>query len=86
MNDAGIFSMEKRTGYWIDMSLKSERAGFRFYGRGTMHQLFINGKGIGLQCMSYAKEDEQTIADTAAKLNKPLCQQVLNSLVLEQAY
>ena len=86
MHGAGTFTMEQRTGYWIDMSVKLERAGFRMYERGTMHQLFINGKAVGLLCMSYAKEDEHQIADAAAKLNKPICQQVLNSLALEQAY
>ena len=86
LHDTGTFTMEQRTGYWVDMSVRLERAGFRMYERGTMHQLFINGKAVGLLCMSYAKENEPRIADAAAKLNKPLCQQVLNSLVLEQAY
>ncbi len=86
MHGAGTFTMEQRTGYWIDMSVKLERAGYRMYERGTMHLLFMNGKAVGLLCMSYAKEDEPQIADAAAKLNKPICQQVLNSLVLEQAY
>lgn len=86
MHDSGTFTMEKRTGYWIDMSMEFERAGFRMYERGSIHQLFINGKAVGLMCMSYAKEDEPQQADAAAKLNKPICQQVLNSLVLEQAY
>jgi hypothetical protein len=48
MHDAGTFTMEQRTGYWLDMSVKLERAGFRMYERSTMHQLFINGKSIGL--------------------------------------
>lgn len=86
LHDAGTFTMEQRTGYWLDMSAKLERAGFRMYQRGTMHQLFINGKAVSLQCFSYADESQPRIADAAAKLNKPLCQQVLNSLVLEQAY
>jgi truncated hemoglobin YjbI len=86
MHDSGTFTMEKRTGYWIDMSLELERAGFRMYERGSIHQLFINGKAVGLMCMSYSKVDKPQQADAAAKLNKPICQQVLNSLVLEQAY
>ena len=86
MHDAGTFTMEQRTGYWVDMSMKVERAGFRAYERGSLHQLFINGKAVGLMCMSYAKEGEPQQADAAAKQNKPICQQVLNSLVLEQAY
>lgn len=85
-HDVGTFTMEQRSGYWVDMSVKLERAGLRMYGRGTMHQLFINGKAVGLLCTSYSKEDEPQKANAAAKLNKPICQQVLNSLVLEQAY
>lgn len=86
MHDSGTVTLEKRTGYWIDMSVKLERAGVRMYQRGTMHQLFIKGKAVGLLCMSYSKQDEPQKADAAAKLIKPICQQVLNSLVLEQAY
>ena len=85
MRDAGTFALEKRTGFWVDMSLNMERVGVRMYARGSMHQLFINGKWMQLQCMSYAKETEPNKADAAARLNKPICHQALNSLVLEQA-
>lgn len=86
LHDSGTVTLENRTGYWVEMSMKLERAGFRMYGRGYMYQIFINGKAVGLMCMSYFKEDEVQKADAAAKLNKPVCQQALNSLVLEQAY
>lgn len=86
VHDSGNITLENRTGYWVDMSVKLERAGFHMYERGYLYQLFINGKAIGLMCMSLSKEDEPQKADIAAKLNKPVCQQVLNSLVLDQAY
>ncbi len=85
-HEAGTFSMEKRTGFWVDMSVRLERAGIRMYQRSRIHQLFINGKAVGLMCMSFSRQDEPQKADAAAKLNKPICQQVLNSLVLDQAY
>jgi hypothetical protein len=63
-----------------------ERAGLRMYQRGMQYQLFFRGKAIGVMCMAGASDRESHKADAAASLIKPLCQQVVNSLVLEQAY
>jgi hypothetical protein len=84
--DAGVLAMEKRFGYWAEMTVWQERAGLRMYQRTFLYQLFIDGKAVVLMCMSGAMEGKESKADADAKLNKPLCQQVLNSLVLEQAY
>jgi hypothetical protein len=84
--DAGVFSLEKRSGYWIEYSVRQERAGVRMYGRGSLHQLFITGMAVGLMCMSFSMESQPEMANMAAKLNKPVCQKALNSLVLESAY
>jgi hypothetical protein len=56
------------------------------YQRGLFYQLFFRGKAVGVMCMAGATEREPQKADAAASLIKPLCQQVVNSLVLEQAY
>ncbi|MEK7995377.1 MAG: hypothetical protein AAB403_16365 [Planctomycetota bacterium] len=84
--DIGSFSVEGRTGYWSELAMTQERAGFRLYLRGLMYQLFLSGRAIGIICMAGAKEGENQKADTAALLVKPVCQQVINSLVLEQVY
>ena len=84
--DGGTFSLEKRTGYWIESAIDQERAGIRLHQRGVMYMFFFRGKAIGLTCASLAPQDDSKKADEAFKLNKPLCQQTLNSIVLEQAY
>jgi len=84
--DVGTFTVERRTGYWGELSMVQQRAGFRMYQRGLLYQLFFRGKAIDVMCMAGATEREPQKADAAASLIKPLCQQVLNSLVLEQAY
>lgn len=84
--DGGSFSLEKRTGYWIESAIDQERAGIRLHQRGVMYIFFFRGKAIGLTCASLAPQKESKRVDGFFKLNKPLCQQVLNSIVLEQAY
>jgi hypothetical protein len=56
------------------------------YQRGMLYQLYFRGKAIGVMCMAGANERDSQKADATAALIKPLCQQVVNSLVLEQAY
>lgn len=84
--DVGTFTVERRKGYWGDLSMIQERAGLRMYQRGMLYQLFFRGKAIGVMCMAGANERDSQEADATAALIKPLCQQVVNSLVFEQAY
>lgn len=84
--DSGLFLLEKRKGYWIEMSLVQERAGIKSYLHSSIHQIFFRGKAIGLMCQTWSSIEERAKADEAFKKIKPLCQQVLNSLVLLQAY
>jgi hypothetical protein len=86
VHDVGTFSLGRRKGYWAEISMNEERAGFRMYLRGMLYQLFFRGKTVGIMCIAAARESEPEKADAAASLIKPVCQQVLNSLVLEQAY
>lgn len=84
--DAGNFTLEKQTGYWLQMNLSQERAGRKFYQEAVMYQLFFRGKGIGIMCTAINPDDEREKAGEAFKQMRPICQQVLNSLVLLQAY
>ncbi|MCX7192419.1 MAG: hypothetical protein NTY60_02135 [Proteobacteria bacterium] len=84
--DAGNFNLEKQTGYWMQVSMPIERAGMKMYQDILIYQLFFRGKGISIQCAAAGQADEITKVDDAFKRMKPLCQQVLNSLVLTQAY
>jgi len=84
--ESGIFSLEMRKGLWFEMTMAQERAGIELYQRSRMHQLFFRGKAIGLMCSASDSIEDKAKIDEAFKRIKPLCQQVLNSLVLLQAY
>lgn len=80
------FSQEKGAGYWIESTLVNERAGLKMASHSLMYMLFFRAKAISVQC-AIANDIEMApkLAAAMAKL-KPLCQQVMNSLVLPQAY
>lgn len=84
--DGGAFSQEKSAGYWVDMVMPQERAGMKIDSRGRMYLLFFRGKAISLMCMVGGAENEAAQVTAAAAKLKPLCQQVMNSVVLDQAY
>lgn len=86
VHDVGPFSLERRAGYWGDISMTHERAGVRLYQRARMYQLFFRGKVIGIMCAVAAREGEDQKGNESAVLIKPVCQQVVNSVVLEQVY
>lgn len=84
--NSGLFSLEMRKGYWIEMSQVHERVGIQLYQHSRMYQLFFRGKAIGLMCQTSSSSEDKAAAAAAFKRIKPLCQQVLNSIVLLQAY
>jgi len=83
---SGNFTLEKQPGYWVQMAMPLERAGIKLYQDTLMHQFFFRGKSIGLVCQAGGPETEKPQVNEAFKRIRPLCQQVLNSLVLTQAY
>jgi len=84
--NSSVFSLEGEKGYRVEMSMIEERAGIKIYQHTAMHQLFFHGKAIGLMCQTSSSVENKIDADKRFKKNEPLCQQVLNSLILEQAY
>jgi hypothetical protein len=82
--DSGTFSIERRRGYWVRMKMAEERAGFRIYQNVVMYQFFFRGSAIGVLCSAGGEPGAVARVDDAAKRMSPLCQQVVNSLVLEQ--
>ena len=83
---SGGFHIEGRAGYWVQMSMPIERAGIQLYQDILMYQFFFNGKAIGLMCQAGGERSERIQINNAFERLKPLCQQVLNSLILVQAY
>ena len=84
--DSGNFTLEKQTGYWLQMAMPLERAGMKMYQDALMYQFFFRGKAIGIMCQAVGPENEKPKINESFKRIRPLCQQVLNSLVLTQAY
>lgn len=83
---SGNFTLEMRTGYWVQMAMPIERAEMKFYQDVLMYQFFFQGKAVGLMCQAGGSETEKPKVNDAFKRIRPLCQQILNSLVLTQAY
>ena len=83
---SGNFSLENQTGYWLQYAMASERAGTKMYVDALMYQFFFRGKAIGIMCQAGGPENEKPKVNEAFKRIRPLCQQVLNSVVLPQAY
>lgn len=83
---SGNFTLEKQTGYWLQMAMPLERAGMKIYQDVLMYQFFFRGKVIGIMCQAGGPENEKPKVNVAFKRIRPLCQQVLNSIVLTQAY
>jgi hypothetical protein len=84
--DGGAISMEKSAGYWLEMAMPQERAGIKMYSRSYMYLLFFQGKAISLICAIGGADNEVKKVSHASAQVKPLCQQVMNSMVLDQAY
>lgn len=84
--NSGLFSLEMRKGFWMEMSLVQERVGIKLYTHSSMYQLFFRGKAIGLMCQASRPLQDKAAADEAFRRIKPLCQKVLNSIVLLQVY
>jgi len=83
---SGNFTLEMRTGYWVQMAMPIERAEMKIYLDVLMYQFFFRGKAVGIVCQAGGPEREKPKVNDAFKRIRPLCQQVLNSLVLTQAY
>lgn len=83
---SGNFTLEMRTGYWVQMAMPIERAEMKLYQDVLMYQFFFQGKAVGLMCQAGGPETEKPRVNEAFKRIRPLCQQALNSLVLTQAY
>jgi len=60
-----------------------ERATMRMILRGFMYVLFFRCKGV---CMTAGPEGSLVQVDADSAKLRPLCQQVMNSVVFEQAY
>ncbi|MBS0497619.1 MAG: hypothetical protein JST38_03880 [Bacteroidetes bacterium] len=84
--DSGNFTLEQQTGYWLQIATPLERAGMKMYQDTLIYQFFFHGKAIGVFCQAGGPENKKPKINEAFKRIRPLCQQVLNSLVLTQAY
>ena len=70
----------------LDLITASSRLSLYGYQSALIYQFFFRGKAIGIMCQAGGPESEKIKIDDAFKRVQPLCQQVLNSVVLPQAY
>lgn len=84
--DAGTFSIEQQNGYWMQMALSLDRAGMKMHEESLIYQLFFRGKAVGIMCASAGADNQKQKVHESLGQIRPLCQQVLNSLVLLQVY
>lgn len=84
--NSGVFSLERLKGYWVEMSSIQERVDIEMFQHTILYQLDFRGKKIGLSCNTGRLKEEKKIADEIYREIKPLCRQILNSIVLLKAY
>lgn len=80
------FSTEKRTGILLEYSHEQERIEMEMYTKATAYTLFVKGRMVQILCGVYAPKSEKHQADKEYTLVKPVCQQVMNSVVFPQIY
>lgn len=86
ISNLGTFTLEGRKGLKADLTTEQERAGIHMRGAGSLYQLFLPRKRVGIMCMTYALESASQKPRVSGAAVRPLCRQVVNSLILEQAY
>lgn len=84
--NSGKFSLEQQTGFWIETKFQMERVGIDIYQNQLTYYLFFYEKAIGIMCQTGGLPKNKRQVDKNFNLIRPLCQQVLNSLVLDQSY
>lgn len=83
---SGPFTVERRPGYWIEMKVTHERVGVEMYQRIVMYQVFLRGRAIGIMCQAVGSPRDAAKIDESLKRIRPLCHQVVNSMVLHQSW
>jgi len=84
--NSGLFSLEMRKGYWLEMSKINERLDNKFYVHLFMYQFFFREKAIMIMAQVMGSMEEKTKVDQSFERFRPLFKAVINSLVLLQAY
>ncbi|KKK80394.1 hypothetical protein LCGC14_2823940 [marine sediment metagenome] len=84
--NSGYFTVENLPGYWIHMTMPTERVGLTVFQEVIMYQIFFRGKVIGIMCQAGGPEEDSERVSKTFKLIQPLCEQVVNSIVLNQIY
>lgn len=84
--NSGYFTVENQPGYWIHMTMPTERVGLAVFQEVIMYQIFFRGKLIGIMCQAGGPAEDSERTSKTFKLIQPLCEQVVNSIVLVQKY
>ena len=86
LRDHGMVMIEDQPGYFMDFEMLIERAGAVVFQIMRQYAIFYRGKMIAIQCAAGALESQRINVDEEFQGLKPLCQQVVNTLVIPELY
>jgi hypothetical protein len=81
-----FFTIERQPAIWIDHVITEARLGMEFTVRGRMYMIFFDGRAIMFQGSSGNPADPDAILEEYFRRTVPVCNQVVNSLVLPEVY
>ena len=84
--DSGRFSLEQRTGIWLDLNGRIERAGVEMFTHQRFFMFLARDKFVSVVCGTFRPTDSAAEVAEIFENMEPLCQAVLNSVVLPQIY
>jgi|GEM_PF-5660111 len=81
-----FFTIERQPAVWIDHDVTEERLGVEFAARSQIYMIFFDGRAISFQCFSGNPSNPNAILEDHFQRTVPVCNQVVNSLVLPEVY
>lgn len=84
--DGGIFVIENQPAVWFEAEVIRPRVDLQALIHVAQYQVFFRGKVIGVSCQAGDLPERKADVDDLFEALRPVCRQVLNSLVLAQAY
>ena len=86
LRDHGLVMIENQPGYFMDFEMLNQRAGAVVFQIMRQYSVFYRGKMVSIHCAAGALESQHINVDEEFQRIKPLCQQVVNTLVIPELY
>jgi len=78
--------LDRLPGYWMQVEGNMQRLDNSFYINQTLYNIFYKNKMISIQCTVYDSSEANTYAQLRAEKLRPLCENVANSLVIQNQW